>query len=120
MEPNALSNLILGENANKETIMLFYVIVGSVILYLMTVVSATFIINMKNNLRWSVHNPRLLAKGYNYFATMEETLFTSPAFKGSSTIRTQVGGALTQALLNGNVEKAMADAEAASNLALTK
>lgn len=63
MEPNALSNLILGENANKETIMLFYVIVGSVILYLMTVVSATFIINMKNNLRWSVHNPRLLAKG---------------------------------------------------------
>lgn len=63
---------------------------------------------------------RLLAKGYNYFATMDETLFTSPAFKGSSTIRTQVGGALTQALLNGNVEKAMADAEAASNLALTK
>lgn len=63
MEPNALSILILGENANKETIMLFYVIVGSVILYLMTVVSATFIINMKNNLRWSVHNPRLLAKG---------------------------------------------------------
>ena len=59
--PTYFYNLLDRELLNKDKFL--FLAVGSVILYLMTVVSATFIINMKNNLRWSVHNPRLLAKG---------------------------------------------------------
>lgn len=63
---------------------------------------------------------KLIARGLNYYSTVTDTLFTSPAFKGSSTIRVQVGGLLTQCLLQdpSNFDKLFDDAEAASNLAL--
>ena len=63
---------------------------------------------------------KLLARVNNYFNDVNPYLFVSPAFKGSSTIRTQVGGLFTQALLQdpSNLDKLFADAESASNLAL--
>lgn len=69
---------------------------------------------------------RLLASVNNYFPTMEDTLFTSPAFKGSSQARTAVGGAFTQALLatgddaaiDAAIQKALNEAESSANLAL--
>lgn len=69
---------------------------------------------------------RLLASVNNYFPTMDDTLFTSPAFKGSSQARTAVGGAFTQALLatgddaaiDAAITKALNDAESTANLAL--
>ena len=69
---------------------------------------------------------RLLASVNNYFPTMDDTLFTSPAFKGSSQARTAVGGAFTQALLatgdEAAIDKAITDAlnaaESTANLAL--
>lgn len=44
---------------------------------------------------------RLQAKGNAYYSTMDETLFTSPVFKGSSAARVQVGGLFTSTLLGG-------------------
>lgn len=64
---------------------------------------------------------KLTANGFVYYGTMTDTLFTSPAFKGSSTARTQVGGLLTQVLLQGDaadIDQLFADAEAMCNLAL--
>ena len=65
---------------------------------------------------------RLMAKANNYIGTMTSTLFVSPAFKGSSTIRTQVGGLLTQCLLPttdvSTIPALFDEAEAQSKLAL--
>ena len=44
---------------------------------------------------------------------MDETLFTSPVFKGSSAARTQVGGLFTSTLLGGanfDIDAAFAEA----------
>ena len=64
----------------------------------------------------------LQARALQFFPTMQSTLFTSPAFKGSSTARVQAGGLFTQVLLSdgtsATIDKLFADAESASNLAL--
>lgn len=63
---------------------------------------------------------KLLARVNTFFTEVNPYLFTSPAFKGSSAARTQVGGLMTQALLQdpSNLDKLFADAEAQCNLEL--
>lgn len=64
---------------------------------------------------------RLMAKSLSAMGDVGE-MFVSPAFKGSSTARTQAGGLMTWALttsdFDGEVEKKFNDAEAACKLAL--
>lgn len=63
---------------------------------------------------------KLVARVNNYANTVSPTLFTSPAFKGSAAIRTEVGGLFTQALLqdSSNLDTLFANAEANANLQL--
>ena len=62
---------------------------------------------------------KLIARGFSYFTDVESTLFTSPVFKGSSTAREQVGGLLTQTLLNpSNVDSLFNEAVEQCTLAL--
>ena len=46
----------------------------------------------------------LMAKSANYLPKINDGLFVSPAFKGSSTCRTQVGGLLTSVLISDGTE----------------
>lgn len=67
---------------------------------------------------------RLIARGFGYYSDVRDTFFTSPAFKGSSQIRTQVGGLLTNSLLSSNIDadidKLFQDALDQSNIAIGK
>lgn len=62
------------------------------------------------------------AQVYNLYADITDTLFVSPAFKGSSEARTQAGSIMTQCLLSTNIDadidKIFEDAENQAKLKL--
>lgn len=60
----------------------------------------------------NAENPELKNKVANITRTLQENYFVSPAFIGSATARDQVGGIITQVLLNNKtIDKAFQDAK---------